>query len=167
MTISYEQLVAMTGQGTKVLDELITYMLRKPAKPGQVYDVDAAFTVVLADTLIAMGILQLSVIAFLTWLGSNLITTIMVLRSRFAGKARVLPEDQLIIQILEGRWVLFPGHKMYDLETREPTETRVVPTLSTALNVTVLWQRTVAMYLSPDSEAEQPEAAPPAPGSAP
>ena len=78
-----------------------------------------------------------------------IVTDLRVLRMRMvrADRGEAIKVPWLILQILEGRWALYPGRDMYDLECRLATLGRVLPTCSTALNVTMLWLRTLAKPL--------------------
>jgi len=155
--ITYEQVCEITGQGQKAVDELLTYVLRKTAGPTLTLHPEDAFRIVLGDVLLALGVTQLAVVSLLEWLMPDIEKDICSLRMAAAqvenGKRVVIP--WFILQIVEGRWVLYPGRsKMFDLEVRIEEDGRVgTPSLSTALNVTVLWLRTLAKTLGLDSVA--------------
>ena len=155
--VTYEELLSIVGQGQKTLDELITYLLHKRAAPKEAYGANGAFVVVLADVLIALGLPQLSVISFLQAIDDPLIEEIKVIvkeaHDTENGACCTMQIRKPIIQILEGRWILFPGQHMYDLEMRTFTPGSITPTLSTALNVPVLWLRTMPKLLGLDSVA--------------
>ena len=155
--VSYEDLIRMCGQGRQKVDELVTYVLGLRTGEGQTYQVENAFVVVLGDVLLALGIEQLNVVAYLNWVASTLQTAVGEIRVR-AGKVdqgidKTVP--WLIVQILEGRWAVYPDMPVYDLQERQVTSELPVPTVSVALNVTMLWLRTVAKSLGLDSVAER------------
>ena len=167
-TITYPQLLQICGQGPKKVDELVTYLLHAKTGEDAKYSAEEAFKVVLGDVMLAIGVEQLAVVAFLTWVTDKLDDDVSALRLIAIcceeGKMTTrLP--WLIIQILEGRWVIYPDLPVYDLEERESTIDQVLPTISTALNVTMLWMRTVPKCLGLDSVVERVQAGGLRPGS--
>ena len=164
--VTYPQLQDITGEPDEVIDELIIGLLRGRAAEDEEYDVPLAGLILVADVFLAMMLDTRMVLAMINHLRNDLMNYFEHIY-RCAMEYEETREYRcrwLILQLLDGRYItsndpIESRQPPYDLHEQQRIMEWSVPlnpppTVSVAVNVGVLWLRTMPSCLDLDSLTE-------------